>query len=93
LITGWNACPAPIPAAVMGFGLAVTVCKTRKIGIIIQCGAHPVHLYQAGIQKRRCEMGDKGGKKNKNKSDKQKSQQDVKKKDDQKSKLPSKKPA
>jgi hypothetical protein len=38
-------------------------------------------------------MGDKGGKKNKNKADKQKSQNDVKKKEDQKSKLPSKKPA
>jgi hypothetical protein len=38
-------------------------------------------------------MGDKGGKKDKNKADKQKSNQLVKKKEDQKSKLPTKKPA
>jgi len=38
-------------------------------------------------------MGDKGGKKNKNKADKQKVQTTAKKKEEQKSKLPSKKPA
>ncbi len=38
-------------------------------------------------------MGEKGGKKDKNKMDKQKVQQDTKKKEQQKTKLPSKKPA
>jgi hypothetical protein len=38
-------------------------------------------------------MGDKGGKKDKNKVDKQKKQQDNKKKEQQKGKLPTKKPA
>jgi hypothetical protein len=51
-------------------------------------------LCQAGISNiRRCVMGDKGGKKEKNKSDKQKQQMEQKKKEEQKSKLPSKKPA
>ncbi len=38
-------------------------------------------------------MGEKGGKKDKNKADKQKQQQTDKKKEQQKTKLPSKKPA
>ena len=38
-------------------------------------------------------MGDKGGKKDKIKADKQKQKQVVKKKEEQKNKLPSKKPA
>ena len=38
-------------------------------------------------------MGDKGGKKDKNKVDKQKKQNDSKKKEQQKDKLPTKKPA
>ncbi len=38
-------------------------------------------------------MGDKGGKKNKEKADKQKQAQNVKKKEEHNSKLPSKKPA
>ena len=37
-------------------------------------------------------MGDKGGKKDKAKADKQKTNHDAKKKEEQKSKLPTKKP-
>jgi hypothetical protein len=45
------------------------------------------------LQKRRCAMGDKGGKKDKNKADKQKKEQLEKKKEQQKAKLPTKKTA
>jgi hypothetical protein len=41
--------------------------------------------------KRRNTMGDKGGKKDKNKADKQKHEHDEKKKEEQKSKMPVKK--
>jgi hypothetical protein len=43
------------------------------------------------ILKRRNEMGDKGGKKDKNKAEKQKKENEEKKKEQQKAKLPTKK--
>jgi hypothetical protein len=45
------------------------------------------------LKKRRYTMGEKGGKKDKNKADKQKKQEVSKKQEQQKTKLPSKKPA
>jgi len=52
----------------------------------------PTHAIRQHIHKGDVKMGDKGGKKDKNKADKQKQQQEQKKKEQQKSKLPTKKP-
>lgn len=49
---------------------------------------HPANIHKGDVS-----MGDKGGKKDKNKADKQKKQDEQKKKEQQKTKLPSKKPA
>jgi hypothetical protein len=48
---------------------------------------------QAADSKRRHTMGEKGGKKDKNKADKQKQKQQEKKQEQHKNKLPSKKPS
>jgi hypothetical protein len=48
---------------------------------------------QHNDKQRRRTMGEKGGKKDKNKADKQKQEQNEKKKQQQKTKLPAKKPA
>jgi len=50
-------------------------------------------INQNKFDHRRHLMGDKGGKKDKNKADKQKQNQEKKKQEQQKSKLPTKKPA
>jgi hypothetical protein len=50
-------------------------------------------ISPGNIQKGEFAMGDKGGKKDKNKADKQKQQNDQKKKQEQQKKLPTKKPA
>jgi Ni,Fe-hydrogenase III small subunit len=64
--------------------------------IIVLCEAAPGCLPQPGQvlhQIRRHAMGEKGSKKDKNKADKQKQGQLEKKKEQQKTKLPAKKPA
>ena len=68
--------------------------KRTRAAIIEKCEAAPGSLRQPGQvthKQRRRIMGEKGGKKDKNKADKQKQQEQNKKKEQQKSKLPAKK--
>jgi hypothetical protein len=60
--------------------------------VLFEAATGDLSTWKNNHPKRRCVMGEKGSKKDKNKAKKQKKEQLEKKKEQQKAKLPSKKP-